>query len=186
MQFSITAAQDEQTTTFGTEITVQEELSTTPSTMEIGSTGFEIAETTSDNGLATTTGHILETTQSTLLPDPNFPDEPISGEIPEYKTVLLSKGSSRTLELFPKPALPIPKKSIEVPFGILRDSNGTKTKKRCRCIEKKHRNGVKEIKYIPLAPTIHLNGETRNFTCKCSHLRKVVSTTTRLPTNISG
>lgn len=61
-----------------------------------------------------------------------------------------------------------------VPFGVLHDSKGTSAKKRCRCIEKKRKKVVKVIKYIPLSPSIRLPGNNRNFTCKCSHLRKVV------------
>lgn len=63
-----------------------------------------------------------------------------------------------------------------VPFGVLLPEDGGKPKKRCRCIEKKRRKVVKEIKYIPLSPSIQLDsgGHKRNFTCKCSHLRKVV------------
>lgn len=63
--------------------------------------------------------------------------------------------------------------AIPVPHGVLQNPDGTSAKKRCRCIEKKRRKVLKEIKYIPLAPSIHLDGVQRNFTCKCSHLRKL-------------
>lgn len=59
------------------------------------------------------------------------------------------------------------------PFGVLQAPNGKSAKKRCRCIEKKQRKVVKEIKFIPLAPAIQFPGEKRNFTCNCSHLRRV-------------
>lgn len=68
-----------------------------------------------------------------------------------------------------------------VPFGVLLEDepvvHKSAKKKRCRCIEKKRRKVVKEVKYIPLAPAIQLqgsDGHKRNFTCKCSHLRRVV------------
>lgn len=64
-----------------------------------------------------------------------------------------------------------------IPFGVLLPDDGAKPKKRCRCIEKKRRKVVKVVKYIPLSPGIQLEtigGHKRNFTCKCSHLRKIV------------
>lgn len=60
-----------------------------------------------------------------------------------------------------------------LPIGVLRNPDGTSARKRCRCIEKKQRKVLKEIRYIPLAPVIQLDGQKRNFTCKCSHLRKI-------------
>lgn len=61
-----------------------------------------------------------------------------------------------------------------LPIGVLQNADGSSARKRCRCIEKKHRKVVKEIKYIPLMPVVHLAGNHRkNFTCKCSHLRKI-------------
>lgn len=67
-----------------------------------------------------------------------------------------------------------PKHLRSIPFGVLTNTDGSSAKKRCRCIEKKRRKVVKEIKYIPLAPVVQMGGNPRNFTCKCSHLRKVV------------
>lgn len=63
-------------------------------------------------------------------------------------------------------------------FGIIHDSEGKSTKKRCRCIEKKRGKVVLEVKYIPLSPAIQLGGSKRNFTCKCSYLRKVIKNET--------
>lgn len=94
----------------------------------------------------------------------NFEDEPISVDVPPLNITLHSIARIQPIPLSPM-----------VPYGVLQDSNGTKIKKRCRCIEKKQRKVVKEIKYIPLSPAIHFDGEKRNFTCKCSHLRKVVN-----------
>lgn len=63
-----------------------------------------------------------------------------------------------------------------VPFGVVLDEEKVSVKKRCRCIEKKRRKVLKEVKYIPLKPEVQLSvgGRKRNFTCKCSHLRKVI------------
>lgn len=68
--------------------------------------------------------------------------------------------------------MPIRPQSAIVGLGVLHDSQGQIVRKRCRCIEKKRNKVIKEVKYIPLAPAIQFEGNKRNFTCKCSHLRK--------------
>lgn len=74
--------------------------------------------------------------------------------------------------------VPILKVDLQtVNLGVLQKANGKSAKKRCRCIEKKQRKVVKEIKFIPLAPAIQFPGKRGNFTCNCSHLRKIVKNT---------
>lgn len=126
------------------------------------------------------------------MPDmqPRMPGiEPRMFEI-QPRTLSLPDSASDDLPPFHTFARNLPEKSARglsnplqsvptVPFGILNDSQENSVKKRCRCIEKKQRKVTKVIKYIPLAPsTIQLPGEKRNFTCKCSHLRKVDKTST--------
>ena len=69
---------------------------------------------------------------------------------------------------------------MPVPFGVLQDADGKVMRRRCRCIEKKRRKVVKDIKYVPLVPVVNLAGEKRNFTCKCSHLRRIARNLTLL------
>ena len=69
---------------------------------------------------------------------------------------------------------------VPVPFGVLQDADGKVMRRRCRCIEKKRRKVVKDIKYVPLVPVVNLAGEKRNFTCKCSHLRRIARNSTLL------
>lgn len=76
-----------------------------------------------------------------------------------------------------EPLIPLEIVFHSVPLGVLQTVDGESAKKRCRCIEKKRRKVVKVIKYIPLSPLIQFGGNKRNFTCKCSHLRKVVKRT---------
>lgn len=90
----------------------------------------------------------------------------VEGDIGDLTTYHIPKEYLRVLGSVP----------VGIPVGILRNSDGTSAKKRCRCIEKKRNKVVKEIKYIPLAPVINLNGSPRNFTCNCSNLRKRVKT----------
>lgn len=61
--------------------------------------------------------------------------------------------------------------------GVLLNSQGKKTKRRCRCIQKKQRRVLKEITYIPLQPVVQQQGKHKGFTCNCSHLKKVTRST---------
>lgn len=63
-----------------------------------------------------------------------------------------------------------------IPFGVLQNTDGSSARRRCRCVEKKRRKVLMEIRYIPLNDSILLPGEEgKKFFCKCSHLRKLVS-----------
>lgn len=67
-------------------------------------------------------------------------------------------------------------RSGTIPFGVLQNSDGSSARKRCRCIEKKRRKVLMEIRYIPLSESIRLPGqEGKKFVCKCSHLRRLVN-----------
>lgn len=60
---------------------------------------------------------------------------------------------------------------VPIPYGVLTDNTGQGVKKRCRCIQKKLGNKVKEVRYEPLTKgPIQL--QNRNFTCNCGRLRK--------------
>lgn len=100
----------------------------------------------------------LETTTSGFETTTGFPDD----EMPTFPSLL---GTNEEED----------DENRMVPFGVVLDEEQVVVKKRCRCIQKKQRKVVKEIKYIPLNPSIQLAqlGRNRNFTCKCSHLRKL-------------
>lgn len=149
----------------------QELLSTTPSDQDIMPT--TLSGDTEMAAETTTLGAVR------VLYDINFPNV-VSLYNGSFTPV--NYGDSTILRSLPdqEPMIPTMWHRSEVietrsiPFGVLNDSEGRSAKKRCRCIEKKRRKVVKVIKYIPLAPSIQFGGNKGNFTCKCSHLRKVL------------
>lgn len=63
---------------------------------------------------------------------------------------------------------------LRKPSPPLKDSaNAFRGKKRCRCIEKKHRQVLKQITYVPLEPILLGEGQHKRFNCNCQQMRRM-------------